>query len=132
MPVLWPSENAGCTAYEPTGSSERISMSRLPVCSTSCPGPWPFTSAEGEYTRRYSYGSRKLRPSAKAISSTRDFWCSVIAVGTRSALTTRSWHDLVSDALEIDAALDDLGEHCLGRALVVELYDPLGLVPAAR
>ena len=24
--------------------------SRLPVCSTSWPGPWPWTSADGEYT----------------------------------------------------------------------------------
>src|SRR6185295_8135156 len=82
MPVPWPSENCGCTAYEPTGSMERISTACLPVCSTSCPGPWPRTSADGEYTRRNSYGRRKVLPSSKAISSTRDFWCSLISVGT--------------------------------------------------
>src|SRR3972149_3790814 len=53
----------------------------FPSCSTSCPGPWPRTSAEGEYTRRNSQGSWKVLPSANEISSTRDFWCSLISVG---------------------------------------------------
>src|ERR1041384_4727756 len=48
MPVLWPSEKSGWTAYDPAASSARISTLRLPVCSTSCPGPCPRTSAEGE------------------------------------------------------------------------------------
>ena len=48
---------SGCTAYEPTGSIALMLTSRLPTCSTSWPGPWPRTSAEGENTRRYSYGS---------------------------------------------------------------------------
>src|SRR5258706_6152493 len=109
----------------------RISTRRLPVCKTSCPGPWHPTSADGEYTRRNSEGRRKLRPSANAISSTRDFWCSVIAVGTRSALMgCGSGHRLVGDALEIDAALEYLHQHGLERGLAAELDNALRLVPA--
>src|SRR5438067_44378 len=48
--------------------------SRLPTCSTSWPGPWPFTSAEGEYTRSSSNGMENAAPSSKAISSTFDSW----------------------------------------------------------
>src|SRR6185436_815881 len=55
--------------------------SRLPTCSVSWPGPCPRTSADGEWTRRNSYGSRNERPSSNAISRTRDAWCNVIAVG---------------------------------------------------
>src|SRR3954471_16831862 len=86
MPVACPSENVGCTAYEPTGSSVTTFTSRLPVWRTSCPGPWPRTSADGENTRRNSYGSENDCPSEKAISSTRDFWCSLISVGDGVAL----------------------------------------------
>src|ERR671911_344838 len=89
MPVLWPSENCGCTAYEPTGSSARISTARLPTCSTSWPGPWPRTSADGEKTRRYSYGSRKLRLSENTISSTRDFDHDVIGLRAGIVLEAR-------------------------------------------
>src|SRR5574337_636745 len=58
-----------------------ITTSRLPVCSVSCPGPWPMTSAEGEYTRISSNGMRKVLPSSKLISSTRVDWCRVRSVG---------------------------------------------------
>src|SRR5882672_7948707 len=58
-----------------------MSTSFLPVCSTSCPGPWPRTSAEGEYTRRYSTGIEKLAPSSNMTSSIPDCWCSVMSVG---------------------------------------------------
>src|SRR5437868_754237 len=58
----------------------------LPTGSVPCPGPWPRTSAEGEYTRRNSQGRRKREPSSKATSSTCDFWCRVMSVG----LTERS------------------------------------------
>ena len=33
-----------------------MATSRLPLCSTSCPAPWPCTSADGEYTRISSKG----------------------------------------------------------------------------
>src|SRR5438128_5153122 len=53
-----------------------------------------------------------------------------MAVGTRSALTAPSWHYLEGDALEVDAALDHLGEHRLRGTLGMELDDALRLVPA--
>ena len=43
-------------------------------------------SAEGENTRRYSNGRRNARPSENATSMTRDFWCSVIAVGLTAVI----------------------------------------------
>src|ERR1700761_1086997 len=60
-----------------------IMTSRLPVCSVSWPGPWPCTSADGEYTRISSNGMRNVRPSSNSISSARDCWCTVSATGTR-------------------------------------------------
>src|SRR6188768_4288326 len=53
----------------------------LPSTRTSCPGPCPFTSADGEYTRRYSNGSRKRAPSSNATSSTRERVRSLISLG---------------------------------------------------
>src|SRR5882762_1847466 len=53
----------------------------LPVSSTPSPPPCPFTSAEGEKTRRYSNGSSKCDPSSKLTSSTRDDVRNVIFVG---------------------------------------------------
>src|SRR5690606_29033691 len=44
----------------------------LPSCSCSWPGPWPRTSADGENTLKYSYGSSNTAPSSKRISSSRD------------------------------------------------------------
>src|SRR5687768_13445843 len=52
----------------------------------SWPGPCPGTSADGEYTLRYSYGRRNCLPSANEISMIRLFWCSLISVGTRSGM----------------------------------------------
>ena len=40
--------------------ARRCRTSRLPVCSTSWPGPWPCTSADGEYTRISSKGMRNV------------------------------------------------------------------------
>ena len=45
------------------------------------PGPWPRTSAEGEYTRSNSNGSENVAPSSNAISSRRDCLRTVSAVG---------------------------------------------------
>ena len=67
-----PSENVSVTAYEPTGSMPLIAMFFLPTCRTSCPGPCPRTSADGEYTRKNSYGSSNRVPLLKAISSWRE------------------------------------------------------------
>src|SRR5258708_8941307 len=53
----------------------------LPVTSTPSPPPCPFTSAEGEKTRRYSKGSSKCDPSSKLTSSTRDEVRNLISVG---------------------------------------------------
>src|SRR5215467_4350075 len=112
-----------------------MSTYRLPVCSTSCPGPCPRTSAEGEYTRRNSKGSSKRLPSENTISSTRDFWCSVMPVGVRaSAAMARvpaasGSGRLEADALEVGAAIDQLGEpHAAGP--VGDLHLALGLEPA--
>src|SRR5438093_10692852 len=55
--------------------------SRLPTCNVSRPGPCPRTSADGEYTRRNSYGRRKLRLSENVSSMTREAWWSLISVG---------------------------------------------------
>src|SRR3989475_10742586 len=52
-----------------------------------------------------------------------------MAVGTRSALTAPSWHYLEGDALEVDAALDHLGQHRFRGALGIKLDDALRLVP---
>src|SRR5215470_14904014 len=94
-----------------------MSTSFLPVCSTSCPGPCPRTSAEGEYTRRNSKGSSKRLPSENTISSTRDFWCSVMPVGVGASDTAMARSRafgfsgrLEADALEVGAAIDQLGE----------------------
>src|SRR3954469_23424635 len=130
MPVACPSEKVGCTAYEPTGSSETMSTSRLPVCSTSWPGPWPRTSAEGEYTRRNSNGRRKTRPSEKVTSIARERWCSLISVGTRSDSTLLD--DLVGDALEIRAALHELRQAHADGGFHEDLDDAVRLEPAHR
>src|SRR6267378_328101 len=53
----------------------------LPISSTPSPPPWPFTSADGEKTRRYSKGSSKCDPSSKRTSSSRDDVRSLISVG---------------------------------------------------
>src|SRR5262249_13106919 len=110
-----------------------MSTSFLPACSTSCPGPWPRTSAEGEYTRRNSYGSSKRLPSANAISSTLDFWCSVISVGVGASdaamLGTGRLTWTEGDALEVGAALDELGEPHPARA-ICDLHLAVGLEPA--
>ena len=53
----------------PTGSTPLMPTSSLPVTSTPSPPPWPFTSAEGENTRRYSNGNSKCEPSSKRTSS---------------------------------------------------------------
>ncbi len=49
--------------------------------SAPSPPPWPFTSAEGEKTRRYSNGSSKCEPSSNRTSSRRDSVRSLISVG---------------------------------------------------
>src|SRR5579872_2085732 len=43
----------------------------LPGTSCLCEGLWPWTSAEGLSTRKYSAGRWKVEPSSKSISSTR-------------------------------------------------------------
>jgi len=53
----------------------------FPTTRTSCPGPCPFTSAEGEWTRRYSNGSSNRSPLSKLTSNTRDRERSLISVG---------------------------------------------------
>src|SRR6056297_3818042 len=53
----------------------------LPIISTACPGPWPWTSADGENTRRYSQGSRNDVPSSQPTSRTRDLRCRRMAEG---------------------------------------------------
>ena len=70
----------------PTGSTSAIVTSCLPTCSVSWPGPWPRTSADGEYTRRNSYGSLNARPSSNASSSTRDVLCRTMPVGVTGRL----------------------------------------------
>src|SRR4051812_32131660 len=107
-----------------------MSTPRLPVCRTSWPGPCPRTSAEGEWTRRNSYGKRKLRPSANAISITRDFWCRVIAVGERASCTAGLWNDFESDAFEVEAAFEHLGEASAHRRVDEQIEHTLGLEPA--
>src|SRR5256886_7601832 len=59
-------------SYCPTGSTAVMTTFSLPSTSTSCPGPCPFTSAEGECTRRYSNGNSKRLPSVKLTSSMRE------------------------------------------------------------
>src|SRR5512147_1624161 len=105
----------------------------LPVCSTSWPGPWPRTSAEGEYTRRNSNGRRNTLPSENAISMARERWCSLISVGwgASTAVPLRA-EDLVGDALEVVAALDELGELDAYRTIHEHLDHPAGLEPAHR
>src|SRR5688572_30634261 len=73
----------------------------LPTGSVPCPGPWPRTSADGEYTRRNSHGRRNRAPSSNATSSMRDFWCRVMSVGLTDLLDMGSraeqrsiWGDL--------------------------------------
>src|SRR5690348_1188726 len=65
-----------------------IPTSRLPATSTCCPGPWPWTSADGEYTRRYSAGSTKRSPESNTTSSVRDFLWRVMSVGLGVAIPT--------------------------------------------
>src|SRR5262252_5244448 len=116
-----------------------MSTSCLPVCSTSCPGPCPRTSAEGEYTRRNSYGSSKRSPSENAISSTRDFWCSVISVGVGASGAAmapfreaeRRLARTEGDALEIGAAVDELEQLHPARS-IGDLHFAVRLEPARR
>ena len=65
----------------PTGSTAVTRTRSLPVCNTSCPGPWPLTSAEGEKTRRYSNGSSNRVPSSKLTASRREPLRKRISVG---------------------------------------------------
>src|ERR1700681_790418 len=55
--------------------------SALPGTSCFWPGPWPWTSAEGLSTRRYSAGSWKLSPPSKSTSSRFSARLSRISVG---------------------------------------------------
>src|SRR5882757_1888248 len=83
-PVSCPSSKTSFTAYCPTGSTAVMATFSLPSTSTSCPGPCPFTSADGECTRRYSNGNSKRLPSAKLTSSIREVRRRRISVGMRS------------------------------------------------
>ena len=56
--------NASFTAYIPTGSTSRMPTSFLPTCSTSCPGPWPRTSAE---VRGHGPGQEVLQAGKKDV-----------------------------------------------------------------
>src|SRR5688572_26957520 len=47
------------------GSSLVMETLRLPNTSCSCPGPWPFTSALGLSTRRYSASRSNDSPVSK-------------------------------------------------------------------
>src|SRR4029079_3311924 len=84
-----------------------IATSFLPTCSTSWPGPWPRTSADGECTRRNSYGSRKWRPSGNTTSGTREAWGSLTSLGfAPPILLVRLGDDVqVADAREHVAVL---------------------------
>src|SRR5260221_13434558 len=59
----------------------------------------------------------------------RERWWSLISVGTGASTLLGL---LVADALEIAAALDQLGQAHAVRGLAVDLDDPPGLVPAHR
>src|SRR5689334_3690595 len=111
-----------------------MSTSFLPVCSTSWPGPWPRTSAEGEYTRRNSYESSKRAPSSNVISMPRDLLCSLISVGTRAMRRscTPALRGLEGHALVIDAALEQGGEDDVRRRFADQLDHPARLEPAVR
>ena len=63
------------------GSIDFTCTFSLPVCSTSCPGPCPFTSADGEKTRRYSNGRLKEHPSSNCTAIRRDILRSFISTG---------------------------------------------------
>src|SRR5690349_8427214 len=145
MPVSWPSLKTSFTAYMPTGSTAVTFTSRLPTCSTSCPGPWPRTSAEGENTRRYSQGREKLSPSSNVMSSTRETWCRLISVGF---LTVRLSHPskmrpmvgiLIVSHGAFGESLIHSASHVLGkrplylRQLGVTVHDdPDALIPVAE
>src|SRR5690606_9358701 len=81
-PVLWPSSNTMRTAYRPTGSTAVIPTFSLPVTSMPSPAECPLTSAEGEWTRRYSASRSASKPSAKRTTSRRDRFFSVISMGS--------------------------------------------------
>src|SRR5215475_11507418 len=77
-----------------------------PGTNAFCPAPWPWTSADGLSTRRYSAGRRNLLPSSKLIAS------SLSALLSRSSIGQR----VVSPTLTSAASG---GRQPLGRLFVV-------------
>src|SRR5882757_3606290 len=66
----------------------------LAVSSTPSPPLCPFTSADGEKTRRYSKGSSKRDPSSKRTSSSREEVRNLISVGCGISEDLRHLEDL--------------------------------------
>src|SRR5262249_37729831 len=81
---------------------------RLPVCSVSWPGPWPRTSADGEYTRSSSNATRYDTPFAYCSSSTRDTAWTTTPVGTGVSEVS----PLMITSRE---SLFDLATHCISQ-----------------
>src|SRR5689334_25196065 len=106
--------------------------SRLPTCSVSWPGPCPRTSAEGEYTRRNSYGSLNVCPSAKDSSSSRERSWKTMLVGIKATARkarkepilppTTPLDDVRARLVRHDVHVADAGEHvAVLRFLAVQL-----------
>src|SRR3954469_2413542 len=77
------SSNTSVTAELPTGSTPMIITFFLPGTVLRSDGLWPWTSADGLKTRRYSAGRSNAAPSSKAMCSVRLSFDSRISLGQR-------------------------------------------------
>src|SRR5262245_62057978 len=82
----------------------------LPVTVISWPGAWPFTSALGLSTRRYSAERRKRDPSSKVISRMRPPGLRRISCGQGSADSVVIQLPGFFDQHDGDAVADRVGE----------------------
>src|SRR5882724_7601296 len=104
----------------------------LSVTSTPSPPPCPFTSADGEKTRRYSKGSSKCDPSSKRTSSSLDDVRNLISVGWGIFQDLKNvprqvfvFHQFAEIALDVLAVDEDMGTVPVGGIEGHGLQQPL-------
>src|ERR1700730_1453736 len=109
------SSNVSRTAYLPTGCTSRICTACLPQPVRRSLGEWPWTSALGLRTRRYSAARSKLSPLSKATVSALRSLCSRNSVGQGLVMDPPSPPPLAGEGWEGEtsierdvAVLDDL------------------------